>query len=106
LFIIIPLSNIPIHPLSNIFELKYAKSPTQGPKIIKNKLPSKIPQKKSITPSTGKIYLFKKLTSDSGIPIYTLLFYLPKSTHHPSNKKPHECGALYSEFDLKSESFV
>ena len=46
LFVIIPLSNIPIHPLSNIFELKYAKSPTQGPKIIKNKLPSKIPQKK------------------------------------------------------------
>ena len=46
LFVIIPLSNIPIHPLSNIFELKYAKSPRPGPKIIKNKLPLKISQKK------------------------------------------------------------
>jgi len=26
--------------------------------------------------------------------------------HHPVNKKPHECGALYSEFDLKSEILI
>ena len=33
-------------------------------------------------------------TAKNSIPPLAKIFFIPKSTYPPTNKKPHECGAL------------
>jgi len=33
--------------------------------------------------------------------VFLIIISLPKYTHHPTNKKPHECGALMNILEAK-----
>jgi len=50
---------------------------------------------KSLQSSTQRDRTIPIKTAKNSIPPLANMFFIPKSTHHPTNKKPHECGAEY-----------